>query len=148
MPYCTRCGHQVTATDAFCRKCGVRQPVAAGAAVGGAAPGLLTPRAVSILSYVPWFGWIVAIYALASARYRGGRDARFHAYQGLFIFVGWLVVDWALIPWFGLMPGPSVPLEPVFGLLFLGVWIFMMVKTGRGERYSLPVVGELAERSL
>ena len=148
MPYCTRCGKQVVATDAFCRMCGVRQPVAASAAPGSSAPGLLNPRAVSILSYVPWFGWIVAIYILASAKYRGRRDARFHAYQGLFLFVAWLVVDWALIPWFHLMPGPDFPVAPLFGLLFLGVWIFMIVKTSRGERYLLPIVGELAERSL
>ena len=152
MPYCNRCGKKVEASDAFCRMCGARQPVAAprvpGSAPGNAAAGLLSPRAASILSYVPWFGWIVAVYVLASAKFRGRRDARFHAYQGLFLFVGWLVVDWAIEPWFKLMPGPDVPVELLFGLLFLGVWIFMLIKTSRGERYSLPIVGELAERSL
>jgi uncharacterized membrane protein len=30
----------------------------------------------------------------------------------------------------------------------LVVWIVMLIKTSRGERHSLPVLGDLAERSL
>jgi uncharacterized membrane protein len=31
--------------------------------------------------------------------------------------------------------------------LILIVWIFMIVKTSHEETYSLPIIGELAERS-
>jgi len=30
----------------------------------------------------------------------------------------------------------------------LGVWVFMLIKTGQEQFYSLPIVGELAERSV
>ena len=30
----------------------------------------------------------------------------------------------------------------------LVVWIFMLVKTSRGEDYDLPIVGELARKSM
>ena len=146
MPYCTRCGKKAEPTDVFCRMCGVRQPVAATAAAAGDT--FLSPRAASILCYVPWFGWMVAVYVLASTKFRSQRDPRFHAYQGLFLFVAWLVVDWVVGPWFEFMPGPPLPVEPLFGLLFLGVWIFMLIRTSRGDRYALPILGELAERSL
>ena len=32
--------------------------------------------------------------------------------------------------------------------LILGLWVFMLIKASKEERYSLPVIGELAERSL
>lgn len=108
----------------------------------------MSPQAAAILSYLPWLGWIVGIYILASDRFRRDRVTRFHAYQGLYLFVAWLIVDWAIVRWFEQMPGPDLPVGFLLHLLLIGVWIFMLIKTGRGERYSLPLVGELAERSL
>jgi uncharacterized membrane protein len=32
--------------------------------------------------------------------------------------------------------------------VMLGVWIFMIIKASHEETYSLPLLGELAERSL
>jgi len=145
LPFCTRCGAEAQPTDQFCRKCGARQPVS-GVRLSGAAG--LSPRAASILSYVPWLGWIAAIYVLASSRFRNDRDTRFHAYQGLYLFVAWLVVDWAITPWFRWLPGPDLRIDGLLQLFLLGLWIFMLIKTWGGERYSLPIVGELAERSL
>lgn len=97
---------------------------------------------------MPWLGWIAAIYVLASVRFRTDRDTRFHAYQGLYLFVAWLVVDWAFTPWFQWLPGRDLPIDELLQLCLLVLWVFMLIKTWGGERYSLPVVGELAERSL
>jgi uncharacterized membrane protein len=33
-------------------------------------------------------------------------------------------------------------------MVVMGAWIFMIIKASQGERYRLPVFGELAERSL
>lgn len=149
MPFCTRCGVEAQPADHFCRKCGARQPISGAPRYPtGNASSSLSPRAASILSYVPWLGWIVAIYVLASVEFRQNRDARFHAYQGLYLFVAWLVVDWALTPWFRWLPGRDMPIEGLLHLFLLGLWIFMLIKTWGGERYALPIVGELAERSL
>jgi uncharacterized membrane protein len=128
----------------YCRQCGARQPVGGTPGMsqaGGAKPGL-SPRTASVLCYFPFAGWIAALYVLGSRRFRDQNDTRFHAFQGLYLFVAWLLVDWA--PWFG----PLRPLRAALKLLVIAASVFMMVKASREQRYSLPLLGELAERSL
>lgn len=155
MPFCTQCGHPVLDTDRYCRHCGAQQPI--GVAAQGQEPsGWLSPNAARILCYVPLLGWIVAVIVLASQRFSRDLETRFHAYQGLYLFVVWLLIDWTVKPLFELMtiswPHGAISFgELVSNFLKLGlfvVWIYMMVKTAQGERHRLPVVGELAERSV
>jgi len=47
-----------------------------------------------------------------------------------------------------LFPLMHLPLRPLVALLLLCMSIFMMVKASRDETYSLPVFGELAQRSV
>ena len=155
MLYCGNCGGPVNPGDAFCGKCGGAQPGASSAApppiptaVPATSQGVangLTPQTAATLCYVPWFGWIASIYVLASERFRKERDTRFHAFQGLYLFVVWLVVDRVIAPMFGygFMPNLGWPLR----MAVVGTGIFMLVKTGRRERFKLPVLGDLAEKS-
>ena len=147
MPYCTDCGHEVGVADRFCSGCGKTQPASSETSPRPAEP-ILSPRAASILSYVPLLGWIACIYVLASDKFRDARDVKFHAYQGLYLFVAWLLADWAVGLWVHMLPGPDIPFDYLLQLLILGLWIYMIVKTAKGERRALPVFGELAERSL
>jgi hypothetical protein len=62
----------------------------------------VSPRTASLLCYIPILGWIVAIVVLASARFRDNARVRFHAFQGLYLFVAWLIVDWVLSPMFSI----------------------------------------------
>ena len=71
---------------------------------------------------------------------------RFHAFQGLYLFVAWLIVDQVIGPMFRLIP--HVHLGELFRAAVIGVWIFMIIKASHEEAYSLPVIGELAERSV
>lgn len=100
--------------------------------------------------YIPVVGWIAAIVVLASPRFERERHVRFHAFQGIYIFVVWLLVDWVIAPMFGMMRhGPASRL--LISTLELGVlaaWVVMLVKASQEELYRLPIVGELAERSL
>jgi uncharacterized membrane protein len=64
------------------------------------------------------------------------------------LFVAWLIVQWVFRPIPLFMPGPHIPLAAIMQVALLGVSVFMMVKTSQDEVYSLPVLGELAERSL
>jgi uncharacterized membrane protein len=103
-----------------------------------------------LLCYIPVIGWIPAVVVLASERFKQDRTVRFHAFQGLYLFVAWLLVDWALGPLLATVPGHAFRTSVVGilkALLFV-VWIFMIVKTSHNETYRLPVIGELAERSL
>ena len=108
-------------------------------------PGL-SPRTASILCYLPGLGWIASIFVLASGKFRDDRIVRFHAFQGLYLFVAWLLDDWVLRP---MMRGmPHVPFHHMVQALLLGMSIFMMVKAAHNQAYALPLFGELAQRSM
>ena len=169
MPYCVMCGSEVKPRDVFCAQCGTRQNApaptsdageSAGSASGtgsssafAAAPPIsfkddlrgLNPRTASILCYIPWIGWIAAIIVLAAEKFRHNRSVRFHAFQGLYLFVAWLMNAWVLRPMLSLVP--HFRLHQIIDLVLLGMWIFMIVKAANEEQFSLPLFGELAQRS-
>ncbi len=152
MPYCNQCGTEVRPVDQFCAKCGNGQPNASATAAPNAdfLSGV-NNRTASLLCYIPICGWIWAIVVLASSRFRQDTVTRFNAFQGLYLFVAWLLVDWVLgatffLPFphafgFGLLP-------KLLKVAVLGAWIFMIIKTAHGETYRLPILGELADRSV
>lgn len=146
MPFCSQCGNQVADTDVFCARCGSRQPVTSPPRRPGDPFAGITPRAASVLCYIPGVGWIASVIVLAAEKFRNDRAVRFHAFQGLYLFVAWLIEDWVLRPVFR-----SVPHFNPDGLLkaaLLAASIFMMIKASHQVRYSLPIIGELAERSV
>jgi uncharacterized membrane protein len=150
MPYCCKCGTQVGDKDVFCGKCGTRQSAQPNPSADFLAN--IPPRVASMLCYIPVVGWIPCVVVLASERYRHDRLARFHAFQGLYLFVAWLIVDMVLSPMFGHLPIPIFFFHTgsvnIFKLAVFAVWIFMIVKTSQDQVYKLPVLGELAERSV
>jgi uncharacterized membrane protein len=158
MPYCTQCGGQVRDTDLYCASCGSQQEGAAPSAGPGAGPRQaassdffknVTPRTASMLCYIPVIGWIPAIIILASQKFRRDRSVRFHAFQGLYLFVAWLIVDWGLIPFFSFPTGfGAVKLQNIFKAGLMAIWIFMLIKTSQREDFRLPIFGDLAERSV
>lgn len=162
MPYCCQCGTQVGEADRYCVKCGAAQAGArpgsatfnaqTGNAAGFRNAGTVFHKNAALLCYIPWFGWIAAIIVLASTRYRRDYEVRFHAFQGLYLFVAWLLVDWVVSPalrmtgygfWQPLPHGGGV-----LHLLILAGWIVMLVKVRQGQHYRLPILGDLAERSV
>lgn len=158
MPFCTLCGNKVEPNAAFCATCGARQPGAAAppsaSASSSNSPGgnflnNISPSTASILCYVPFAGWIAALIVLASRRFQSDRLTRFHAFQGLYLFVFWILIDVALGATFG-FAGWAVR-RAVTGTLKLSVLaasIYMLVKTSQGEFVRLPVLGDLADRSI
>ncbi|MGA2268388.1 MAG: hypothetical protein ABSH44_07960 [Bryobacteraceae bacterium] len=147
MPFCSQCGNQVGVTEAYCRRCGARQPVEPSTPPSGADPlAGIPPRTASILCYIPGVGWIASIIVLASERFRRNRTVRFHAFQGLYLFVAWLLDDWVLRPMF--LMAPNLHIHRIIEALLLGMSIFMMIKAAHEETYPLPLFGELAQRSV
>jgi uncharacterized membrane protein len=106
----------------------------------------INPRTASILCYIPGVGWIASIIVLASNRFRHDRAVRFHAFQGLYLFVAWLMEDWVLRPLFGSIP--NLHIHRVIEVILLAMSIFMMVKASHDEAYPLPLLGELAQKSV
>jgi len=163
MPYCPQCGTNVGASDVFCAKCGGRQPGSSpnpgfsGAATAQGHPGMggdfmgnLSNRHAALLCYIPLVGWIAAIVVLAADRFRRDTQVRFHAFQGLYLFVAWLIVDWVIKPihYMSYDWGMSHLVTGGLQLLVLFAWIFMMIKVSQDQTYKLPIVGELAEKSV
>jgi uncharacterized membrane protein len=153
MPFCSQCGKAVAPADIYCGRCGARQPGptpgAESAGPAGPSPfkGLesINAKTASILCYIPWVGWIAAIAVLASQRFRHDRAIRFHAFQGLYIFVAWLIADQVVRPIFNSI---RMPVYAVIEMALLGLSVFMMVKAAHEEAYALPLFGELAHRSV
>lgn len=159
MPYCTNCGYQVEPQAAFCRNCGAPQVRGAGATPPnfGAGPGAaaqsildgISDRAACILCYIPVFGIIPAVVFLAAQKFRHNYRVRFNAFQGLYMFVAWLILSSAF---------PSIlagawengPERLLFGLMRVGLiicWLYMLVKASQQQDVRLPIVGDLAARS-
>jgi len=159
MPFCVQCGNNVGPADQFCGKCGARQASGAPGGTGTQArpvPDLMTGisnRNAALLCYIPMVGWVAAIVVLASERFRRETQVRFHAFQGLYLFVAWLMVEWVISPalyftdW-----GPGLGLHHLVSrglqLAIFGAWIFMLIKVSHDENYRLPILGELADRSV
>lgn len=148
MPFCTQCGKQVDDSVRFCPGCGAAQ---SGGQASPPTPDFLanlSPRTASILCYVPWVGWIACVVVLATQRFRHERVTRFNAFQGLYLLVAWLLVDRALDPILRMLSGGSHGLGGLFKLAVIAGWVFMLAKTSQNQTYRLPVIGDLAERSL
>jgi uncharacterized membrane protein len=146
MAFCVQCGSKVGDADQFCAKCGAPQKGAAPRKTADPVSGM-TGRNASLLCYIPWVGWIAAIVVLASERFRRDAHVRFHAFQGLYVFVAWLIVEWVIEPFAFAMPFHRVTAR-LLQVLILGAWVFMLIKVSQDEDYKLPVIGDLAERSV
>ncbi len=151
MPFCTQCGREVTNSAAFCGNCGARQtaagapgPIPAGPAADPLAG--LSPRAAAILCYIPTIGWIAAVIVLASRKFKTDHSVRFHAFQGLYLFAVWLLLE-GVSPILDAGSDHFLRVGHVLKLVIIVVSIMMMVKTSHEETYVLPIIGELAKKS-
>ncbi len=150
MPFCTQCGKQISNADRFCPGCGTapnakppQPPASSGDFLAG-----LSSRTASILCYVPVAGWIACVVVLATQRFQRERMVRFHAFQGLYLFVAWLLIDRVIGPAVRALTLGNLGIAALLKAAVLAAWIFMLVKTSQGEEYHLPVFGELADRSI
>jgi len=139
--------------DQFCAKCGARQHAASAGPRPAADPfSGISSRNASLLCYIPWIGWIAAIVVLASDRFRRDTQVRFHAFQGLYVFVAWMMMEWVIKPLLLVTYGFGMPFHRmasgILQLLIFAAWIVMLIKVSQNENYRLPILGDLAERSV
>ncbi|OFV95988.1 MAG: hypothetical protein A3F68_01330 [Acidobacteria bacterium RIFCSPLOWO2_12_FULL_54_10] len=98
-----------------------------------------------LLCYV--VGWVTGlIFFLIDKR----PNVRFHAMQSIIAFGALNVLFWALAwsSWFGGLLGLAFLglLSMLFWLVGVVCWILCMVKAYQGQRFKLPVIGDLAEK--
>ncbi len=140
--------------DAFCGSCGARQGAGGGAAPAWTLPDFghgMPPQRAALLCYIPWIGWIGSLIVLASSRFHADKVTRFHAFQGLYLFVAWLLVELALEPMFRHAHFPFLPFGSLAGTLqlaLIGASVFMLIKVAHNEMFRLPFIGDLADKSV
>src|SRR5258708_5368819 len=174
MPFCTHCGIATAAGDRFCPHCGTKldsvgAPDAASQTTPPAstlapplgptpagAPRTVRPNSAAMLCYIPPFGWIGSVFFLTADAYKQNRYVRFHALQGLFLFVAGMLADvvlgahrFMMVP-FGRMvhPWSHWTFSSMIDLAVIVIQILGIVKTIKGEPFPSPVLGELADRSM
>jgi uncharacterized membrane protein len=160
MPHCTKCGTEVPETAQFCQKCGQPQ-VGAPPNPGyrSVAPPYqpatsgLSENAAATLSYV--LGWLTGIifYLIDRRPY-----VRFHAAQSIVTFGGLHIIRAIVAMMFGLGWwwgggygfrhfggfGVGVALLALLSLLTFVLWIICMIKAYQGERFMVPIAGDIA----
>lgn len=161
MPFCTKCGASVGHDDRFCPNCGMPQhatPVAESSAVPPPPPpppatpptanATIRPNVAAMLCYIPGIGWIAALIFLTLDPYRLNQYVRFHAFQGLYLAVIALLTHVFWFPFGVAAPFHFFPLRHLIHLAVLIAQIIGIIKTIKEEPYRVPLVGDLAERSL
>ncbi len=157
MVHCTKCGAEVPGNAQFCQKCGQQQP--------SPVPGPMAPpwqpatsgmseNTAAALSYA--LGWITGIiFFLIDKR----PYVRFHAAQSIVTFGGLNLIRVVVGVMFGLGFafgrgygyghfggfGIGITLLVLLGLVTLVLWIVCMVKAAQGERFMVPIAGDIAQ---
>jgi uncharacterized membrane protein len=147
MAFCSGCGTEVSSDVAFCPKCGKSLSAAPPPApIGAGAPATtgLQENVAGFLCYI--LGWVTGlIFFLIDKR----PFVRFHAMQSMITFGALFVLQWVFFwgTWFGGLMGFALlgMLHALLGLAALVCWILLMVKAHQGQRFKLPVIGDLAE---
>jgi uncharacterized membrane protein len=84
------------------------------------------------------FGFVTGVIFLVVEK--RSSFVKFHAMQSTMTFLGLFVIS-ILLGW---IPIIGLLVYPIW-MLSLILWFILMVKALRGERYSLPIVGKMAE---
>lgn len=143
MAFCAGCGTEL-GTAAFCPKCGKPASGDAPAAGAGASPTAgIQENLAGLLCYVAWWVTGIIFFVIDKRPF-----VRFHAMQSIILFgaifvlqiVGGMVVGGIIGGFIGLA------FNTVLWLLGLGCWVICMLKAFQGEKFKLPVVGDLAEQ--
>jgi uncharacterized membrane protein len=97
----------------------------------------LQENIAALLAYA--LGWISGLIVILVEK--DNRFVRFHAMQSIITFGALTILSILLgnlLVFFGF-------LVPFLNLLGIVLWILLMVKAYQGERYRLPIIGDLAE---
>ena len=100
----------------------------------------LNENVEGLLCYI--VGWITGIVFLVLEK--ENKFVRFHALQSILTFLPLSILAWLLrwIPFVGWALGILV------GILTVILWLILMLKAYGGEKYKLPIVGDIAEKGI
>ena len=96
----------------------------------------LQENVAGLLCYV--LGWVTGIIFLILEP--ENKFVRFHALQSIMVFGILTVASWLfgwIFFWFSW----------IFGVISFILWIILMYKAYQGERYKIPVAGDIADKN-
>ncbi|OGP76692.1 MAG: hypothetical protein A2V86_05905 [Deltaproteobacteria bacterium RBG_16_49_23] len=96
----------------------------------------LDENVAGFLCYI--FGFITGIVFLVVEK--KSSFVRFHAMQSTITFLSLFIITLII----GMIPFIGILVYPIW-ILGLILWLLLMIKALQGERYSLPIVGKMAE---
>ena len=140
--FCTNCGNSIDDAATVCSKCGASAGTGSGGGAVASAPaaaGGLTDNVAGMLAYITI---IPAIIFLVVAPYNQNRFIRFHSFQCIFFCVALLILHIAL----GFIPIVGWALSMILSLLSLALWVILLLKAYQGQKWKLPVIGDIAEK--
>jgi uncharacterized membrane protein len=94
----------------------------------------LDPKLAGLLCYL--LLWVTGLIFLLIEK--EDKFVRFHAIQSIITF-GFINVIFIIIFW--------LPFTWIIWLLALVLWIVLMYKAYQGEKYKLPIAGDIAEKN-
>lgn len=90
----------------------------------------MKPNVAGALAYLLGFVTGVIFFLISKDKF-----VRFHALQSIMLFVGLTVLNY--IPF----------LNVIAGIVALILWLVLMFKAYKGEKFKLPVIGDIAEKN-
>src|SRR6266849_6347594 len=130
---CPHCGTAMPVNAAFCPGCGWSMtPIA---------PAERAAAAAAYLTFVP-----AAVILLLPA-FRDHRFVRFHAWQSVLLWAAFFVLTILALLFSNVAAAMAFLLFGILAsLAMLFLWIVLSLKAWQGERFELPLFGELAAR--
>lgn len=95
---------------------------------------------VGLLCYLGWFITGIVFIVLE----KQNKFVRFHAMQSIIVFLPAFIIE--IILWF--IPVVGWILCWIFTVLIIILWIILMLKAYMGEKFKLPIVGDIAEKNI
>ena len=100
----------------------------------------LQPNVAGLLCYL--VGWVTGIIFLILEK--DNQFVRFHAIQSIIVFGAATVIDIV----FRFIPVIGWVIAWIVGVIAFILWIVLMVKAYQGQRYKVPIAGNIAEQQL
>ena len=139
MAFCNMCGAQIADGTTTCATCRGKDAVPMTSGAG------MADNVAGMLAYVTF---IPAVIFLVLEPYNKSRFVRFHAFQCIFLTVAAVAAHIVLgiltvVPFLVLL---TFPLHALVSLARLVASILLALKANQGQKYKLPVIGDLAEK--
>lgn len=153
MPYCPDCGEEVDEDMEFCANCGASLEGESSGTQGGRSGRRSGRTSLDMeenlegaLCYVlTWLTGIIFFVLEEESDF-----VRFHAMQSIVTFLPLFVLNMLLSPWiFGFRLFSLVStLSTLVWILIIVLIVVLAVKAYQGERFKLPIAGDIAENQI